>query len=543
MIELIGKPVFEGIATGQARYVRTSAGDVGPRPIEDTAAETDRFLNARETAVKQLRVLREKAADEFGEAQAVLFETHELMLLDEDFSDYALSVITEEKQNAEYAVSRAAKKFAGVLTALEDAYMRERAADVYDVSKRLINCLTGADERIDLGDFPVILCAEDLSPGETAQLDKTKILALATSGGSTASHTAILARTLGIPAVIGVKGLNAEVDGKPVALDAAEGRLFIEPNAETVRILAEKKRREIRRRETLLRFKGKSVKTVDGRSVEVCANISDPSETNLALQYDADGVGLFRSEFLYLKNRDYPTENELFEAYRTTVSAFAEKRVVIRTLDIGADKRIDYFHLKKEENPALGLRGIRLCLERPGLFLTQLRAVYRASAFGKTAVMFPMIANMDEVNEALKMCAEVRTQLAKEGLAFDPGMEIGVMIETPAAALISDLLAEKVDFFSIGTNDLTQYTLCVDRVNSDVDRFADPHHPAVLRLIRTVAENAGKHKVRVCICGELAGDLNLTGEFLKMGVDELSVSPSLIPGLKEKIRLLDLRAN
>jgi phosphotransferase system enzyme I (PtsI) len=484
--------------------------------------------------------LYNKALPVVGEQGAAVFEVHQMMLEDEDYLESIKNIIKTESVNAEYAVSITGDNFSRMFDEMDDPYMRERAADVRDVSGRLINCLRGeASVGID-SPTPVIVAANDLSPSETIQLDKSKILAFVTGAGSTNSHTAILARTMGIPAIVGAHGLNEEMGGLFAVVDGFSGQLFIQPDETKLAELTQKKQADDRHKELLQQYKGKPNITKDGKEVLVYANIGAVSELGLVQMNDAGGVGLFRSEFLYLQRDNYPDEESLFQAYRTVAQTLAGKSAIIRTMDIGADKRIDYFDLDEEENPALGLRGIRICLTRPELFKTQLRSIYRASAFGKIGIMFPMIASLWEVREVKRIALEVRNELEELGIAFSKDVELGVMIETPAAALISDILAPEVDFFSIGTNDLTQYTLAVDRQNPRLDKFCDTHHEAVLRLIRMVAENAHKYNAWVGICGELAADLSLTKEFLQMGIDELSVSPSSVLELRKNISEITL---
>ncbi|MDR1642501.1 MAG: phosphoenolpyruvate--protein phosphotransferase [Clostridiales bacterium] len=534
-MKLAGKSASAGVAMGPLYFFHRTPGQVRRRHIDEPKAELERLGTAKDLAFAQLGELYEKALVEVGEQGAALFEVHQMMLEDEDFISAIEQIINTESVNAEFAASRAGDTFAKVFSEMDDAYMRERAADVKDVAQRLVNCLTGETAGSIESDIPVIVAADDLSPSETVQMDKTKILAFVTSGGATNSHAAILARTMGIPAVMSAKGLDASMDGRFCIVDGSTGEAFVDPDPEQTERLSKKKAEEESHARLLEEYKGKPNKTKDGIEVLVYANIGRPSDLGLVLQNDAGGIGLFRSEFLYLERDSYPTEDELFLAYKTVAQTMAGKRVVFRTLDIGADKRIDYFDLPVEENPALGIRGLRLCLERPWLLHSQLRALYRASAFGKTAIMFPMVSSLWEVAKAKEIAEAARKELEAEGIAFDPSAEIGIMVETPAAAVISDLLAPEVDFFSIGTNDLTQYTLAVDRQNPGMEKYADTRHEAVLRLIKTVADNAHQHGIWVGICGELAADLTLTKRFLEMGIDELSVSPASVLKLRKAV--------
>ncbi|MDR2611500.1 MAG: phosphoenolpyruvate--protein phosphotransferase [Deltaproteobacteria bacterium] len=542
MLRITGKGVSGGVAMGQLYFVRRERRGAEERRAADPEVELARVKEAKRAALSQLNELYRKALPEVGQQGAALFEIHQMMLEDEDYCDSIDNIIKAQGVNAEYAVAVTSANFSRMFSEMEDnPYMRERAADVKDVSDRLIRCLAGEKSEGVKADSPVIVAADDLTPSETVQLDKSKILAFVTSGGSTNSHTAILARTMGIPAIVGAGvSLDPSLDGRSAVVDSFAGELWVDPDWVTLERLTVKKAEDDHRKELLEQFRGKPNVTKDGRGVLIYANIGSLSELGLVQHFDAGGIGLFRTEFLYLESSRYPTEDELFRSFRTVAETMGGKTVVFRTLDVGADKQIGYFELAHEENPALGLRGIRICLERPGLFRTQMRALYRASAFGKVAVMFPMIASLFEVEEALALASSVRDELRTEGAAFDEKVELGIMIETPAAAIISDVLAPRVDFFSIGTNDLTQYTLAVDRQNLSVERYCDTHHEAVLRLIRTVTENAHAHGKWVGICGELGADVTLTETFLRMGVDELSVSPVKVLELRRAVSELDL---
>ncbi len=541
MIVLNGTGVFGGIAFGRLSFFQRNECKIRRRHVEDINRELSRFEKAKHTAVAQLQTLYEMALQEMGENHAMIFRIHQMMLEDPDFCKTVESIIKTRQVNAEFAVSETENHFRRMFSAMEDSYMRERAADVKDVSDRVLGILADSTGTARRYDEPVIVAADDLAPSETVQLDKSKVLAFVTRLGSQTSHTAILSRTRNIPAVIGLgDALKEEYNGRPAVVDGFSGRIYIEPDESTTAAMEQKKRKEEEKRSLLEQLKGLDNVTRDGRRILVCANISSESDVEAALQNDAQGVGLFRSEFLYLDREDYPSEEEQFRVYRSVAEKMAGKRVVIRTLDIGADKRSGYFGLPSEENPAMGYRAIRICLTRPDLFKTQLRAVYRASAFGNVAVLFPMVISVQEVRRAKTLAAQVRQELRKEGVPFSKKVELGVMIETPAAAVICDLLAREVDFFSIGTNDLIQYTLALDRQNRRLDPFYDPHHPAVLRLIRYVVERARQAGIWVSVCGELGADLSLTEAFLRMRLDELSVSPPCILALRKKIRETDL---
>ena len=537
MEQIFGKGVSKGVAAGPISFYRRASGVIPRHEVSDTAAELERFRAARETAKEQLAKLYDKALAEAGEDAAMLFEAHQMMLDDLDFVESIEGLIENDRLNAEAAVSDTGAQFAEMFAAMDDSYMQARAADIRDISARVIGILTGEGESGIVSDVPCIVAADDLAPSETVQLDKALILGFITAGGSANSHTAILARTMGIPAIIGAgDALQPEMEGKYAIIDGQTGEAVIEPDdAERERLL-KKQAKEKALKELLDQLKGKPNVTKDGRNVMVYCNIGSPADIDAVLQNDGGGIGLFRSEFLYLQGSDYPTEDEQFKAYKTVAERMGGKRVIIRTLDIGADKQADYFHLDKEENPAMGLRAIRICLTRPEVFRTQLRALYRASAYGKIAIMFPMIISVSEVKKIKEIIAQVQAELKAEGIPYKEDVELGVMIETPAAVMISRELAKEVDFFSVGTNDLTQYTLAIDRQNQKLDTFYDPHHPAVLAMIKMAADNAHAEGKWIGICGELGADLELTEEFLKMGLDELSVSPALVLPLRKRIR-------
>ena len=541
MLVLKGKSVNTGITIGPLALFHRNTISTAERKIEDVAAEIDRFQAAREAAIRQLQALYEKALAKVGEEQAAVFEVHQMMLEDDDYIDSIVGQIEEKQCNAEAAVENTAQQFATMFREMDDAYMQARAADVLDISRRVEQELCGG-QGSDFSKYDeVIIAADDLAPSETMQLDTDKILGFITSGGSANSHTAILARTLGIAAIVNTgTQLHQDVDGLLAIVDGTTGTVYINPDAETLARMQQAQKEEKDRRKRLELVRGLPSATKDGKAVEIFANIGNPDNLPQVLANDAEGIGLFRSEFLYLGRTDYPTEEEQFEAYKKTVQALPGKKVVIRTLDIGADKKVDYFNLAEEENPALGMRAIRICLTRPELFKTQLRALCRASAFGKIAVMFPMIISVKEIRRAKELLQEVRQDLDRRRIAYDKDMEIGIMIETPAAAIMSDDLAKEVDFFSIGSNDLTQYTLAIDRQQTQLDSFFDAHHPAVLRLIGQTIANGHQAGIWVGICGELGADLSLTETFLRMGVDELSVSPQSVLPLRDTVRSLDL---
>ena len=540
MEQIFGKGVSKGVAAGPISFYRRASGVIPRHEVSDTVAELERFRTARETAKEQLAKLYDKALAEAGEDAAMLFEAHQMMLDDLDFVESIEGMIENDHVNAEAAVSDTGAQFAEMFAAMDDSYMQARAADIRDISARVIGILTGEGESGIVSDVPCIVAADDLAPSETVQLDKALILGFITAGGSANSHTAILARTMGIPAIIGAgDALQSEMEGKYAIIDGQTGEAVIEPDEAERERLLKKQAKEKALKELLDQLKGKPNVTKDGRNVMVYCNIGSPADIDAVLQNDGGGIGLFRSEFLYLQGSDYPTEDEQFEAYKTVAERMGGRRVIIRTLDIGADKQADYFHLDKEENPAMGLRAIRICLTRPEVFRTQLRALYRASAYGKIAIMFPMITSVWEVQEIKRICRNIRAELAEEGVPMADRVELGIMIETPAAVMMSAELAREVDFFSVGTNDLTQYTLAVDRQGVGLDRFFDAHHPAVLRMIRMAAENAHKAGIWIGICGELGADAELTETFLSMGIDELSVSPSAVLPLRSAIRSID----
>ena len=534
---LEGKSVFSGIAIGRISIFKKADQQVIRKKVNDPEQEIARFEEAKEKAKTQLMALYEKAMKEVGEINAAIFEVHQMMLEDPDYVDSVYHIIRSQGVNAEYAVASTGDNFAEIFAAMDDDYMRERAADVKDISNRLIEVLQGNEQGGIHTEEPVILFAEDLAPSETVQLDKSKVLSFVTHLGSTNSHTAILARTMNIPAIIGVD-YPQDVEGKMGIVDGYTGKVYIDPPFSLMEEYQQKKEKDEEKKRLLLQLKGKENITLDGKKINLYANIGGVSDVAAVLANDAGGIGLFRSEFLYLESKDYPTEEEQFSAYKTVAEKMAGKEVIIRTLDIGADKQVDYFNLGKEENPAMGYRAIRICLDRPEIFKTQLRAIYRASYYGTLAIMFPMIISVDEVRQIKKMVETVKEELAKEQIPFKE-VELGIMIETPAAALVSEELAKEVDFFSIGTNDLTQYTLAIDRQNQKLDNIYDPHHPAVLKLLKMVVENGHKEGCWVGICGELGADTTLTETFLKMGFDELSVSPSMILKVREKIRSID----
>ena len=544
MYTIQGKGVSGGVANGPLCFYQRGDHDVAKHEVADTEAEKQRFESARQTAMEQLKALYEKALAEVGEEGAELFEAHQMMLDDLDYVEGIQDLIDGEQVNAEYAVSQVAEQFAQMFASMDDSYMQARAADVKDISNRVIGILSGAVAGGIDSDVPVILAADDLAPSETVQLDKSKILGFVTQGGSGNSHTAILARTMGIPAVIGTgDALREDYEGKTAWIDGETGELFVEADEITHERLSKKHAKQRAMKELMDQLKGKENVTIDGRKVMVYCNIGSPDDVDQVLANDGGGIGLFRSEFLYLQNNDYPTEEQQFQAYKTVAERMGGKRVIIRTLDIGADKQADYFQLAHEENPAMGLRAIRICLTRPEVFKTQLRALYRASAYGKIAIMFPMITSEWEVLEIKRICEGVKAELRKEEQPFDENIELGIMVETPAAVMMSDRLAKLVDFFSVGTNDLTQYTLATDRQGGNLDRFFDAHHPAVLRMIKTAADNAHKAGIWIGICGELGADTSMTETFMALGVDELSVSPSAVLPLRSTIRSINTAEN
>ena len=537
MISVQGKGVSAGVAIGPLYYYQRAKSTIRRYEVEDADEDWDRFKAAQGKAIEQLGELAEKAREEAGDEAALLFETHQMMAEDMEYEEAIQTAIRDKKLNAEAAVTDTAAQFAARFAAMEDTYFQARAADVKDVSDRIISALTGVVRGGIDSPVPVILAADDLAPSETVQLDKSRILGFVTEGGSDSGHTAILARTMGIPAIIGVGDqLKPEYEGREVVIDGGTGNVVIDADEDARSCLLRKMEEQKKTREMLEQLKGQPNETKDGQSIRVYCNIGSPDDVPAVLANDAGGVGLFRSEFLYLNCDDYPTEDYQFEAYKKTLSDMGGKEVVIRTLDIGSDKQISYFDLPKEENPAMGNRALRICLNRPEIFHTQLRALFRASAFGKLGIMFPMVTSVWEVKEARKMCERVKEELTKEGIPFSDHVEIGIMIETPAAVLMSDRLAKEVDFFSCGTNDLTQYTLACDRQTADLGRFYNPHHPAVLRALKIVCDNAHRNGIWVGICGELGADLSLTETFLAIGIDELSVSPHSVLPLRQKIQ-------
>ena len=529
-----GKSVYKGIAIGKISIYQNGQQVVKRRHVDDVEAEIKRFEDARDLAVEQLGNLYEKALTEVGEANAAIFEVHQMMLEDLDYEESIINIIRNQELNAEYAVASTGENFSEMFASMDDDYMKGRAADVKDVSERLVRVLSGVGEERLGTDEPVIIVADDLAPSETIQLDKSKVLAFITRHGSVNSHTAILARMMNIPALIGVD-FEQDWDGALAVVDGFQGTIYVEPTKE---VLEEKRRiqEEEKEKERLLQnLKGEENITLDGRKINLFANIGNVSDLGAVLQNDAGGIGLFRSEFLYLERDTYPTEEEQFQVYKRVAETMGGKKVIIRTLDIGADKQADYFNLDKEENPALGYRAIRICLDRTDIFKTQLRAIYRASMFGTISIMFPMIISVEEVRRIKEIIQEVKDELKQAQVPYKD-VEIGIMIETPAAAMISDLLAKEVDFFSVGTNDLTQYTLAIDRQNPKLDHLYEPDHPAIMRMLKMIADNGHKGGCWVGICGELAANLELTEEFLKMGYDELSVSPTFILPLRQKVR-------
>ncbi len=533
-----GKSVFGGIAIGKALLFGKNEGQVRRKHISDVDAEILRMNEAREQAKEELQELYEKAVVEVGEQNAMIFEVHQMMLDDQDYVDSVIHMIKNEEINAEYAVASAGDNFAEMFASMDDEYLKERAADIKDISNRLIKILQGRGDHSLQSDEPYILVADDLAPSETLQLDKTKVLAFVTRKGSTNSHTAILARMMNIPALIGVE-YDEDCNDKPAIVDGYEGVFVVEPTRAITDIMKEKQQLDIQKKKLQLELKGKENVTKDGKKIDIYANIGSVSDVVAALQNDAGGIGLFRSEFLYLEKHTFPTEEEQYQTYKTVLETMAGKKVIIRTLDIGADKQVDYFGLEKEENPAMGYRAIRICLNQPDIFRTQLRAIYRASIHGTVAIMYPMIISVDEVKQIKEIVQSVKDELTMQGIPFQE-IEQGVMIETPAAVMISDLLAKEVDFFSIGTNDLTQYTLAIDRQNPKLDPIYDAHHPAVLRMIKMVIDNGHKEGCWVGICGELGADTTLIEEFIRMGLDEVSVSPNLVLYVRDKVRNVDL---
>lgn len=525
-----GKSVFGGIAIGRISVHKKDEQQVKRVKIENSELEIERYRQAKQTAMEQLRGLYQKALKEVGEANAAIFEIHQMMLEDDDYNESVENIIRMQQVNAEYAVASTGDNFSQMFASMDDDYMKARSADVKDISERVLRVLSGKTQGSVAGEEPVIIVADDLAPSETVQLNKDLVLSFVTVHGSVNSHTAILARTMSIPALIGTNiPLTEEIDGRMGIVDGRDGCIYVDPDEETLARMKKLRREEQEKKELLQTLKGRENITIDGKKIMLYANIGNSKDLAAVLQNDAGGIGLFRSEFLYLERETFPTEEEQFQIYRTVTETMAGKPVIIRTLDIGADKKCDYFEMEPEENPAMGCRAIRICLTRPEIFKTQLRALFRASAFGNIAIMYPMIISVEEVRKIKEIVAEVRRELTEQGVAFGEPKQ-GIMIETPAAVMMSEELAKEVDFFSIGTNDLTQYTLAIDRQNPKLDAFYDPHHPAVLRMIRMVVENAHKAGIWIGICGELGADMTLTRQFLAMGVDELSMSPgSILP--------------
>ncbi len=537
MIELQGKGVSKGVADGPLYFYKRPDTTVVKVTVTDLDAEKARVREAQDKSIEQLNALADQCREETGEESAMLFETHAMFVEDDDYVDCINEALESEQCNAEYAVQQAGEEFSAMLAAMDDAYMKERAADIKDVTRRILNNLMGIAEGGVDSDVPVILAADDLAPSETLQLDKSKILGFITEGGSGNSHTAILARTMGIPAICGVgDALNPAYEGQTAYIDGETGQVFLDPDEETLAAFQEKMEQQAKMKELMESMKGQEDVTKDGRKIMLYCNIGSPDDVDAVLANDGQGIGLFRSEFLYLAADDYPSEEDQFEAYKAVAEAMDGKRVVIRTLDIGADKKVDYFELDEEDNPAMGNRAIRICLTRPDVFRTQLRALYRASAYGKIAIMFPMITSVWEVKECKQACQDVMNELTAEGIPFNPDTELGIMIETPASIFIADDLAKEVDFFSVGTNDLTQYTLACDRQNNNLGRFFDPHHPAVLRALKMAADAAHAAGIWIGICGELGADPELLDTFLAIGIDELSVSPASVLPLRAAIR-------
>lgn len=535
---LEGKSVFSGIAIGKISILQKMDTSVKRVHIDNPAAEIARVAEAREKAAEQLQKLYDKALQEVGESGAAIFEVHQMMLDDDDYLDSIHNIIETENVNAEYAVATTGDNFSAMFASMDDDYMRARAADIKDISDRLVRVLSGfGDGGLD-ADEPVIVVAEDLAPSETVQLDKSKVLAFVTRKGSSNSHTAILARTMNIPALINIE-YDDSVNGVTAIVDGKNGSLIIDPDEETLKKFQELRDEELRQRAMLKELKGKATETKSGKSLHLYANIGSVGDVANVLANDAEGIGLFRSEFIYLEKDNYPTEDEQFQIYKTVAQNMAGKKVIIRTLDIGADKQIDYFQMEHEENPAMGYRAIRICLDRPEVFKTQLRALFRASMYGSISIMYPMIISVKEVHQIKAIVEEVKKELTEQGIPFRDDVEQGIMIETPAAVMISDLLAKEVDFFSIGTNDLTQYTLAIDRQNAKLDNIYDSHHEAVLRMIQMVVDNAHKEGKWAGICGELGADTTLTERFVEMGLDELSVSPTFVLPVRKIIRDMD----
>jgi phosphotransferase system enzyme I (PtsI) len=539
MEQFTGKSIFKGIAIGRVLFYSKDQQQVKREKVEDVEQEVQRYEEAKAKAIEQLGDLHDKALAEVGEANAMIFEVHAMMLEDDDYNDSVYNIIRNDGVNAEYAVATTGDNFSVMFSEMDDEYFKARAADVKDISERVISALQGKSSSGDLGEEPVIVVAEDLAPSETVQMDKSKLLAFVTRLGSSNSHTAILARTMNIPALIGVE-IDESWNGKMAIVDGRKGLFLVDPDMATLESYMEEKKKEEEARQLLQTLKGQPDETVDGHHIKLYANIGSVADVAAVLANDAAGIGLFRSEFLYLEKDDYPTEEEQFQVYKTVAQNMAGKKVVIRTLDIGADKQVDYFNMDHEDNPAMGYRAIRICLDRVEIFKTQLRALYRASAFGTISIMFPMIISVKEVQDIKAIVEEVKAELTEAGIEYGE-VELGIMIETPAAVMISDLLAKEVDFFSIGTNDLTQYTLAIDRQNPKLDNIYDSHHPAILRMIQMVIDNGHKENCWVGICGELGADTTLTEQFVKMGIDELSVSPTFVLPVRKVIRETSFR--
>lgn len=546
MITFIGKSVFGGIAIGPIAFYKRNLEQIKRLKVEDPQVEIKRFETARETSASELKTLYQRALQEVGETHAAIFEIHQMMLEDLDYYESIINIINTQKVNAEYAIAKTSDNFSQVFASMDDAYMQGRAADVRDVSQRLLTHLSNKDgkyknESILKFDEPVIIAADDLVPSETVSLDRSKVLAFVTMYGSVNSHTAILARTMNIPAVIGLgDALKEEYDGRTAVIDGFTGTVYIDPDDQILEKMRKKQREDLDYKALLMELHGQESVTLDGQKVNIYANIGNSADVGAVLQNGAEGIGLFRSEFLYLENDTYPTEEQQFQVYKTVAENMAGKKVIIRTLDIGADKQADYFQLAHEENPALGFRAIRICLTRKEIFKTQLSALCRASAFGQISIMFPMVISLKEVRDCKQILEEVKIDLRADGITFNEDIEIGIMIETPAAVMICDELAKEVDFFSIGTNDLTQYTLAIDRQNQQLEPFFDAHHPSVLRMIKMVIDCAHANHIWAGICGELGADPELLPTFLALEVDELSVSPSLVLSLRKKVRETDV---
>lgn len=535
MTEINGKGIYNGVAMGRLYFCEKPESSVKRKHIEDTAEEERRIFSAAEKAKTELDELYSKALPEVGEANAEIFKIHQMMLEDPDYIDSIKNIINSQKVNAEYAVAKTSEIFYQTFSSMEDEYMKARSSDVRDISNRLISILEGAKIKKEKFSEPYIIAADDLTPSETVQLDKEKLLGIVTFGGSPTSHTAILARTMNIPAIIGTGEIDLRYDSETAVLDGSSGTLYITPDENIINDYKKRKKADEEQNRLLEKLKGQKNITKSGREIMLYANIGRPEDTANVIYNDAGGIGLFRSEFLYLESETYPSEDKQFAAYKSVLEKMGSKRVIIRTLDIGADKKTDYFNLPSEENPAMGFRAIRICLKNKDLFKTQLRALLRASVYGRLAIMFPMITSKEEIIRIKELLTEVKNDLEKDGIEYKKDVETGIMIETPAAAVISDILAPEVDFFSIGTNDLVQYTLAADRQNSFIESYYNPHHEAVFRLIRLTAENAHKNGIWVGICGELASDQTLTEDFIKWGIDELSVAPGYILKMREKI--------